>query len=628
MMQLLSLLTNNLWEGAVIAFAAWAVLRFARDANATTRYVVWTCALAATVIVPVATTLIFANAAPKEFAGASVMTPASDSSLPAARVHRIVMQRESNPPAGSAVPKAGFSFGHVFVIPQNVVWSIVGLWAALGALQLIRFIFALVALERLKRNATPMPIEYRGRLARWNAAESERSNVRLCVCDEISVPIAVGLFDAMILVPQALLEQMPDEDVDRILLHELTHLRRRDDWIHAFQRLVSGLCFFNPAVAFIARQMDLEREVSCDDSVLERDGLQPLPYATCLTKMAEIVAWPYQPLAAPGVFDTRRSLSIRVERLLTSARNNRTRIAAGPALTAVFVIGAAGIAGAAVSSKFSFALPTLCPHVASVPVHPHAHLTIAKPVTRATWVAVLPKSPAKPVAAVVNVKPAVIVKPAVKVKPALVLKPTVKVKPVVTVKPAQLHAVNVPVIVADNGGNDPKPDYIQELADAGYSGLSLDELIQLRSVGVDGTYIRAIEAAGFPHPSTRDLVQLRATGVTPAVIQELRGRFGVLTLHQVTEMHAVGVTPDYADALARAGYRDLLARDVVELRAVGVNPDYIQSLARAGFSGLSANQLVQLRALEIDSDYINKARAHFHDVTVRQLIELKAAGLL
>jgi|GEM_PF-3301824 len=672
MIALLGILVNNLWEGAAIALAAWLVLRLARDVNATTRYVVWTCALAATVVLPVFTT--FAVTRGQETKTSS-SAPTAVYSAPVLRVTGTKTAPFVSPAKNTPVtPDSGVTSpsNRVVVVPQWLVWSALGIWSLVGIWQVVRFIFGVVALERLKRNATPLPIEYRQDLPRWNAAEDVRAGVRLCVSDEITVPIAVGLFDAMILIPQALLEQLPHDDVDRILLHELTHLRRRDDWIHAFQRLVSALCFFNPAVTFIARQMDLEREVSCDDSVVERDGLHPVPYATCLTKMAEIASWPYRPMAAPGVFDTRRSLSIRVERLLKSARNNRTSFAAAPALMAVMVMSAAGIAGAAVSSHFTFALPVFCDaQETSTLADAYAPGALSLPWERLK----VNTPPTKPTTAVKHSAPAT--KPAIQTKPTVQTKPAIKTQATATaikvfqtseVRVARKPAMKVRVFaqlatkpailaVTNQPSEDPSRDYIQELADAGYRGLTLNELLELRSVGVDAAYIRAIEAAGFPHPSPRELVETRASGVTPSVITDLRRRFGSLSLRDIVELHAVGVTSDYVDSLSRAGYQNLRARDVLELRAVGVtpeniaalrnrlhdvslrqlgelravgvDPDYIDSLSRAGYSGLSAEQLEQLRSLGIDADYIKKVHAHgFNNVTVQQLIEMKATGLL
>ncbi len=42
-------------------------------------------------------------------------------------------------------------------------------------------------------------------------------DVRLCVSDETDVPVAVGLFDAMILIPRSLLDQLSEPEVDQIM---------------------------------------------------------------------------------------------------------------------------------------------------------------------------------------------------------------------------------------------------------------------------------------------------------------------------------------------------------------------------------------------------------------------------
>jgi uncharacterized protein YjbI with pentapeptide repeats len=195
---------------------------------------------------------------------------------------------------------------------------------------LVKVIVSLVRLERLKRDSLPLPIEYRDRMSRWTLAQKGGRDVRICVSDKIEVPVAVGLFDAMILMPKHLLDELSQEEIDQISLHELAHLRRGDDWTNGLQRIVQALFFFNPAILWMAQQMDLEREVACDDWVLLQTK-DVRPYAFCLTKMAEVTAWPHRALAAPGVFVTRKSLSIRVERLLRGGRDIRTSVTFAPA---------------------------------------------------------------------------------------------------------------------------------------------------------------------------------------------------------------------------------------------------------------------------------------------------------
>ncbi len=82
----------------------------------------------------------------------------------------------------------------------------------------------------------------------------------------------------MILVPDRLLEELAPDDIDSIVLHELAHLRRGDDWINAVERIAQAALFFSPGILWLVSQLDLEREVACDDWVLQQN--KALPYAT------------------------------------------------------------------------------------------------------------------------------------------------------------------------------------------------------------------------------------------------------------------------------------------------------------------------------------------------------------
>jgi uncharacterized protein YjbI with pentapeptide repeats/beta-lactamase regulating signal transducer with metallopeptidase domain len=224
-------------------------------------------------------------------------------------------------------------------VPYIIVAAIFAVWGIAAFALVARLGFALFKLEKLKRDALPLGVEYRDSLVKWQELAQRNRDVRICVTDGIEVPVAVGLFDAMVLLPQHLVTELAPEELDQVSLHELGHLLRNDDWTNALQRVVSALLFFNPAVWFVARQMDIEREVACDDYVLELTGAART-YAYCLTKMAERTAWPHQPLAAPGVFTTRKGISIRIERLLRTGRAIGRSIS--PVVAAAVVVGLFG----------------------------------------------------------------------------------------------------------------------------------------------------------------------------------------------------------------------------------------------------------------------------------------------
>ena len=90
----------------------------------------------------------------------------------------------------------------------------------------------------------------------------------------------------MVVFPTWALSEIPTAELNAILLHELAHLRRYDDWTNLAQKLVKAILFFHPAVWFIESRLTLEREMACDDAVLAA-SYSPRAYAESLVGLAE-----------------------------------------------------------------------------------------------------------------------------------------------------------------------------------------------------------------------------------------------------------------------------------------------------------------------------------------------------
>lgn len=359
-------LVNTLWQGLAIAGLTWLALRLFPRVNASTRYAAWTLALVAVVVVPIATSLTHIS---YYTLPATTTNPIQKTSSKTAAPN-IPVPTTQTAAASGATQSGGGSLSvprmpdvHINA-PLLFMTIFLSLWGIAALLLVVRLAVALLRLERLKRDAMPLGIEYRDQLRQWQRIDPER-DVRLCVTAGIEVPVAVGLFDAMVLLPKGLLDQFDAQEIDQISLHELAHLLRHDDWTNGLQRVITSLLFFNPAVWFIARQMDVEREVACDDYVLELTGAVRT-YAFCLTKMAEITSWPHQPLAAPGVFTTRKNISIRIERLLRTGRAIGSSIS--PATAGAVAVGLLGgyFVASTLTPEIAFALP--CPPAAPAAV--------------------------------------------------------------------------------------------------------------------------------------------------------------------------------------------------------------------------------------------------------------------
>ena len=89
--------------------------------------------------------------------------------------------------------------------------------------------------------------------------------------------MSLGLIDPLILMPESFLGRLTEKESDQVLLHELAHVRRGDNWTNLFQKLVEALLFFHPAVWWTAKRLNLERESACDDWVVHITG-EPRPW--------------------------------------------------------------------------------------------------------------------------------------------------------------------------------------------------------------------------------------------------------------------------------------------------------------------------------------------------------------
>ena len=83
----------------------------------------------------------------------------------------------------------------------------------------------------------------------------------------VGAPLLVGVLRPMLLLPDV---EIPAENLNFILLHEIAHYRRHDLLYKWFAMLVRAVHWFNPFVYIASRQIDDECEASCDLSVAAR----------------------------------------------------------------------------------------------------------------------------------------------------------------------------------------------------------------------------------------------------------------------------------------------------------------------------------------------------------------------
>ena len=107
----------------------------------------------------------------------------------------------------------------------------------------------------------------------------------IAVCEQLSSPILIGVVRPVILLPPAALYGWSVEQVEMVLLHELAHLRRHDNFVNLMQCLLESVFFFHPAAWWLSAWVRLEREHCCDQLVVERTG-RSQAYAEMLAELS------------------------------------------------------------------------------------------------------------------------------------------------------------------------------------------------------------------------------------------------------------------------------------------------------------------------------------------------------
>lgn len=336
---------NWLAQGILVAIAAAVALRVIAPSRPQARYtVIWTACL-----------LVLALPAIPLLLSLSLSGPSPD--LTAA-------------PAGPLVslPAAWWASSGV-AVNLWIVWSVV------HAVQLVR---DAVAVHRAKRCSREVPSDLFTQLPYWPRVSATGRPARVVVSSGVQTAAVLGCGSPVIALAPKLTEQLNAVDLDRVLIHEWAHVQRYDDVAQLAQRLVRVAIGWHPAIWWLERQMEFEREAACDEMVVRVTGT-PKAYAVCLTTVAALSRRPLRPLPGPAAVSPSR-LHRRIVRILASPLAARPWRAVGicGAMGLTAYAGAVGhlrvVASAVTPAAVSVAAPiaTGAPSITAPAASPHA----------------------------------------------------------------------------------------------------------------------------------------------------------------------------------------------------------------------------------------------------------------
>ena len=102
---------------------------------------------------------------------------------------------------------------------------------------------------------------------------------------KVSTPMALGIFNPIILIPEQILNKWNNQQIHGILLHELSHIYHRDLFTGVLQRFITALNWWNPLAYTLSTFHSRAREEISDNYVLLQNDSKE--YAECLITLAE-----------------------------------------------------------------------------------------------------------------------------------------------------------------------------------------------------------------------------------------------------------------------------------------------------------------------------------------------------
>jgi beta-lactamase regulating signal transducer with metallopeptidase domain len=276
---------NSTLEGIVIALFIWGVQLVLRRQNSSTRFAMWFSGLGAIALLPIAETL-------------------------------------GSHAAGAAATASHFTFR----LPGSWAMGALAVWAVIAGIGLAKIGVSFWQLHRLRQSCAPVDSSslhplLRGTLNEFGLARAVTLGTSACV----RVPTAIGFLKPAVVIPAWALEELTPIELNAILLHELAHLRRWDDWTNLAQRILSALLFFHPAIWWIGDRLAREREMACDDFVLAATS-NPRGYAQCLVTVAEKSFLRRSLTLAQAAVGRMQHTALRIARILDAERPTATRI--------------------------------------------------------------------------------------------------------------------------------------------------------------------------------------------------------------------------------------------------------------------------------------------------------------
>lgn len=327
-------LLHSLWQIGFVALVLFMALRVLRDFSANLRYAVSVSALILSLILPV-TTFVYLSTTTNPVQTAKQPLPTiSKPILTQETKSQIIAETVDVPPIVSADNSVLSPSPKIPYLTILVVFWLIGV--TIFAVRLVGGIWTVHLYKT--RQVSEVESHWQTKFDKLCESLQIKRKVRFLKSQMVEMPVVIGWLKPVVLVPASAFLQISPKELETILLHELTHIKRHDYLVNFGQSLVEILFFYHPCVWWISAKIRAEREFAVDEFVSQVFETERFVYARALATLEEIRSVPIPTLAMAA---NGGNLMKRIENILNGSRKiNSKNVSIWSAVFAVtFVVG-------------------------------------------------------------------------------------------------------------------------------------------------------------------------------------------------------------------------------------------------------------------------------------------------
>lgn len=148
-----------------------------------------------------------------------------------------------------------------------------------------------------------------------------RRRPRIMFCNKISGPLTIGFIKPELILPKRCYS---DEELNMIFKHELSHIKRHDNWYKLFMIITNAIHWFNPLVYAMVNTANNDMELCCDNEVIKNENIDyKRNYGTLIISHIDIRENKYFHGSAVYLFHNKRFLKERIDCIFKDSGINR-----------------------------------------------------------------------------------------------------------------------------------------------------------------------------------------------------------------------------------------------------------------------------------------------------------------